>query len=66
MLRHTSIQNKMSYIHKLLTAVLHKIEALQGAKAFANRTPAAPPQQPNGKKHPLGTAQLSPISNGIR
>lgn len=56
----------MSYIHKLLTAVLHKIRALQGAKAFANRTPAAPPQQPNSKKHPLGTAQLSPKSSKIR
>ena len=57
----------MSYIHKLLTAVLHKIEALQGAKAFANRTPAAPPpQQPHSKKHPLGTAQLSPRSSKIR
>lgn len=56
----------MSYIHRLLTAVLHKIEALQGAKAFANKMPAAPPKQPRSKSHPLGTAQLSPRSNDIR
>ena len=56
----------MSYIHRLLAAVLQKIEALQGAKAFANRTPAAPPQQPHSKKHPLGTAQLSPRSSKVR
>lgn len=66
MLRHTSIENKMSYIHRLLTAVLHKIEALQGAKAFADKMPAAPPQQPHSKKHPLGIAQLSPRSSKIR
>lgn len=66
MLHHTSIQNKMSYIHRLLTAVLHKIEALQGAKVFANKTPAAPLQQPHSKKHPLGTALLSPRSSNIR
>lgn len=66
MLRHTSIQNKMSYIHRLLTAVLHKIEALQGAKAFANRMPAARPKQPRSKNQPLGTAQLSPRSSNIR
>ncbi|WP_455513434.1 hypothetical protein [Porphyromonas sp.] len=56
----------MSYIHKLLTAVLHKIEVLQGAKAFADKMPAAPPQQPHSKNHPLGTAQLSPRSSNRR
>ena len=66
MLRHTSIENKMSYIHRLLTAVLHKIKALQGAKALASRTPAVPPKQPHSKKHPLGIAQLSPRSSNIR
>lgn len=66
MLGHNSISHQMSYIHRLLTAVLHKIEALRGAKAFANKTPAAPPKQPRSKNHPLGTAQLSPRSNGIR
>lgn len=66
MLCHTSIQNKMSYIHRLLTAVLHKIRALQEVKAFASRTPAARPKQPRSKSHPLGTAQLSPRSSKIR
>lgn len=56
----------MGYIHRLLTAVLHKIEALQGAKAFANRMPAARPKQPRSKNQPLGTAQLSPRSSNIR
>ena len=66
MLGHNSISHQMSYIHRLLTAVLHKIEALQGAKALASRTPAVPPKQPHSKKHPLGIAQLSSRSNDIR
>lgn len=41
-------------------------KALQGAKAFASRTPAAPLQQPRSKNHPLGTALLSPRSSNIR
>ncbi len=48
------------------SAVLHKIKALQGAKALASRRPAAPPQQPRSKNYSLGTAQLSPRSSNIR